>query len=85
MLLAEHDAKTKMVPLQRNSSEAGIDKFEIEKSKCSFADVQAVKCWACALENHLVVASGARDFLDDSVNTEITNGVITTKGTWGQI
>ena len=39
MLLLEHDAKTKMVSLQIDRAEAGIDKFEIEKSQGSFAYV----------------------------------------------
>ncbi len=38
-LLLEHDAKTEMVSLQRDGSEAGIDKSEIEISKGSFAHV----------------------------------------------
>jgi hypothetical protein len=38
-LLDKHDAKTKMVSLQRDGAEAGIDKLEIKKSKGSFAHV----------------------------------------------
>ena len=81
--LLEHDAKTEMVALQWDSPEAGIDNFEIKKSKGSFAYVQAVKCWARALENHPVVACVDWDFLDDSVHAEIRNSVITTKGRRG--
>ncbi len=76
----KHDAKTKMVSLQWDGAKAGIDKFEIEESKGSFAHVQAVKCGTRALENHLVVSCGAGDFFYNGIHTEITNSVIATKG-----
>ena len=81
-LLDKHDAKTEMVSLQIYRAEAGIDKFEFKKSEGSFAYVQAVKCWARALENHPVIACGAGDFLYDCIHAEITNGVIAAKSTW---
>ncbi len=37
--LLEHDAKTEMVSLQWDGAKAGIDKFKIEVSKGSFANI----------------------------------------------